>query len=453
MDYQALKKEREENELMLYEGKIPHRVPIKINFSQDVVAGYAGIDIKDASWNPSLVAEKADELCGKIFTDICLLSGKARMPAYYEALGSKNSVMSSGGFMQHPDTVAMYIDEYDEFTKNPVDFIVEKVLPRNYRRLDYTENPASIMFSFLEAEQGRVFDNAAQRKNSAPLVEKYGYYQGAPGSFGAMYATLDLLTDNIRSLKEMAMDVRRVPEKVLAAVDALYPFNYECGIVKNVTPTSMVDYPLHLPPFIGLKQFEKLWWPSWIRQCNDYASMGVHTGAFIEGDWTRYLDYLLDLPTNSRLRIEGGDPALFKQKLGKKHILMGMYPIINVISKSKEENIDEVKRFLDIMAPDGHYQFGFDKTIIMASDLNFDTLAAICDTVRDYGVYENAGQQTGEKMNPKDYTHSKVEKFESKYVMTWDRYKRENPYVPDSARPRVEATAYNTMKQIMNLLR
>lgn len=449
-----MKKEREDNELAFYTGKMPSRVPLRVNFSMDVVAQYAGFELREALWDSGRIFDKADELCQKVFTDICLLGSKARMPAYYEALGSRNSVMSSSGFMQHPNTVALFPEEYDDFIANPVDTIVEKVIPRNYTRLDYTKNPAAVMFPFLEAEYTKGIDGGTYRSMSSRLVDKYGYMGNVPGTFGACYATMDLFVDNIRSLSEISKDIRRMPEKVKAAVDALYPFNYYCGKVAKVIPTSLVDYPLHLPPFISNKNFEKLWWPTWKRQCEDYASLGVHSGAFVEGDWTRYMDYLEELPPNARLRIEAGDPKLFKERLGKRHILMGMFPLDYITTHTREECVDKTKEWLDLMAPGGHYIFGFNKTILSVSDVNFDNLAAICATVRDYGVYDNAGQPSGSPvLEPTQYTHSEVPPVKSKYIMTWEQYKAANPYVPDIARERVEKMGLYTMKNIYNLLR
>ena len=48
---------------------------------------------------------------------------------------------------------------------------------------------------------------------------------------------------------------------------------------------------------------------------------------FCEGDWTRFIDHLQDLPAGARLWFEYGDAQKYKDKLGNKHIISGLYPL------------------------------------------------------------------------------------------------------------------------------
>lgn len=453
-EIKKLKLEREKNNEAFYLGQYPSRVPISVNVGMDVIAEAAELELKSTLWDTGRLWDKAHEICDTIFSDTSMLGMKSRMPAYYEALGSHNCVMGSNGFMQHPDTVALYAEEYDEFIKNPVDFIVEKVIPRNYDRLNPYESPVSVLFALQEADYQKSVDGAAFRAMSAKLADEYGYPSTVPGTFGACYATMDLLTDNIRSLTEMTKDIRRIPGKVEEALNALYPFSYAVGRVPKIATTSQVSYPLHLAMFIRTKDFEKLWWPTWFRQCTDYASLGIKTTAFCEADWMRFLDYLQDLPENSQLKFEYGDAKTIMDKLGKKHIISGLFPLNALTTCTKQECIDKTKELLDICAPGGRYIFAFDKSALMLSDMNFENLQAITETVRTYGVYDHPYESNGAPiLNPADYTHSDVPEVESKYLVSWDQYKKANPYAPDNAKARVEAVKLNTMKTIAGLIR
>ena len=64
-------------------------------------------------------------------------------------------------------------------------------------------------------------------------------------------------------------------------------------------------------------------------------------------------------------------------------------------------------------------------------------MIAVCETVRDYGVYDNAGENAGLLFNKEDYKHSNLGSFKSKYYKTWDQYKIQNPETPESAKPTV----------------
>ena len=114
---------------------------------------------------------------------------------------------------------------------------------------------------------------------------------------------------------------------------------------------------------------------------------------FCEHDWMRYLDHLSELPENTRLYFEYGDPQTIKDKLGKKLVLGGMYPITYLKSATKQQCIDKAKELLDIMAPGGNYIFNFDKSPLSPADVNFDNYIAVLEHVRDNTNYANAGER------------------------------------------------------------
>ena len=113
---------------------------------------------------------------------------------------------------------------------------------------------------------------------------------------------------------------------------------------------------------------------------------------------------------------------------------------------TKQECIDRTKEFLDIMMPHGKFIFCFDKNPLVLGDVNLDNLAAVCETVRDYGVYDNPGEVAGEVFRKEDYQHSEVAPFTSKYYKTWEQYLQENPNTPDSAKDMVMAAEDEMVK-------
>ncbi len=66
--------------------------------------------------------------------------------------------------------------------------------------------------------------------------------------------------------------------------------------------------------------------------------MGIHCQLFCEDNWDRYLDYLYELSTDTRLMFEYGDPKLIKEKLGKKHIITGLDPV-TILKTHKKNNV------------------------------------------------------------------------------------------------------------------
>ena len=418
----------------VYDNKIPARVPVNVSLSLNVVADYAGIHGKEALWHPEKLEKAADELCSMIYSDTCVFGMQILLPAKYQTLGANNMKVSNTGFMQHPSQVGFFPEDYDAFIENPYDCIVERVLPRNFQEL---ATPGRNMFAIANAQKASNAVAGANLAVIAKLNEKYGYYTAEPGTGGGVYAPLDILTDTLRSLSGMSLDIRRMPDKVKAAVEAVYPLNYRVGLPQKIDNYGRAFFPLHLATFMKEKDFVPLFWEPWLRQVTDYASLGYHSGAFCEHDWMRYLDYLNQLPVDTTLQFEQGDPKIIKEKLGRKYILTGLFPLSTLRVCTKQECIDKTKEFLDIMMPHGKFIFSFDKNALALADVNLDNLAAVCETVRDYGVYDNPSEVAGEQFRKEDYVHSEVAPFHSKYYKTWEQYLEENPNTPESAKDMV----------------
>ena len=131
---------------------------------------------------------------------------------------------------------------------------------------------------------------------------------------------------------------------------------------------------------------------------------------------------------------------------------MGMYPIMSMKTKSKEECVDEVKRYIDILAPGGKYIFGFDKSPLFFTDVKMECLCEVTETVRNYAVYSNSGETAGMKFNKEDYRAKPSRKLESKYYKTWEQYKVVNPEVSDFGREKLQNLEETLFKYITSLL-
>lgn len=416
---------------------IPKRVPVNFNLPIEFIAQFGGMDMVAAQWKPSSVEEAADKACRDIYSDICPFNGSIRYPSFYQTLESQSFVMGSNGFIQHPEVVGMDPADYDYLIEKPYDCLLERILPRQYKALDLND-PVKMALSMTKSMLAFNNDFAESGVIKAKLVDKYGYYPGVPSGFTS--APFDFISDQLRGFKDMSMDIRRMPEKVAEACEAIYPIVFKKGLPKVRTKYSYVYAPLHMPPFMREKDFVKLWWPTFKRMCDEYASMGIHMTLFCEQDWTRYLDYLYELPTNTTLWFEYGDPQLFKDKLGKKHIISGFYPVTMLKSHTKEQCVDKAKELIDILAPGGKYVFNVDKKPLTLTDVNVDNLCAVMECVRDYGAYTNHGESCGPEFDKEDYKvdPSASRKLDSKYYLTGEKYQAQHPEVSDCGEQKLQ---------------
>ncbi|MFZ7121692.1 MAG: uroporphyrinogen decarboxylase family protein [Eubacteriaceae bacterium] len=451
IDIKSLQQERINIFHDVYDNKIPKRVPINISLSFEPIAQYGGLDLVHAQWDPTMVAVAADELCQKFYSDVCIHGGAFRNPAFYEPLKSQSFVMGSNGYIQHPEVEGMLAEEYDFLIDKPLDCLYERVIPRQYKSLNL-DNPINMSLSLAKSLMGY---NGSFMENGTvirKLVEKYGYYPGENISGGFTEAPFDFIADQLRGFKGISADIRRYPEKVVQACEAVYPIVKKKGMPSQVSNYGHVFFPLHMPTFMREKDFAKYWWPSFKKLIDDYASMGIHSMIFCEDNWSRYLDYLYELPTDTVMMFEYGDPKKIKDKLGKKHIITGLYPLIYMKTHTKQECIDKAKEYIDILAPGGKYIFGTDKGAIALDDLNLENFAAVTETVRDYGVYSNPGETAGMLFNKNNYTAVASRKLESKYYSTWDQYKSTNPNASDFGAPKLQGFEEMLFQYMISLL-
>lgn len=172
---------------------------------------------------------------------------------------------------------------------------------------------------------------------------------------------------------------------------------------------------------------------------------------FLEGDWTRFVDYLYELPQGTRLWMEYGDPKVFKEKLGKKMVLGGFYPITLLGTGTKEQCIDKAKELLDILAPGGNYFFIFDKSALNPNDINPENYVAVLEYVIENGKYDNPGElvTTAKREDSiQKYSHL-YPKFESKYIVSFEEFKKEYPPVDPRIEPLMRA-AYEKYTNIVD---
>jgi hypothetical protein len=383
-DVKELQAERSQLFLDLYDGKIPKRVPINVNFSIEFAIQYAGKDLAKSQWDTSELEEIYDKVCRDFVTDTNPAGMQLRNPLLYKTLGARNFIMSSNGFMQHPEIHGLEADEYDEFINSPYDCMLEKILPRIYTELDTNPGQRSIAFAkAFKAYHDEVIRDLGVIGN---LTEKYGY--SPYGGIELMTeAPFDFMADQLRGFKNITGDIRRYPGKVEAACEAVTPVMIKQGTPPNPSKYGATFIPLHMAPFLREKDFSRFYWPTFKKTVDELAAKGQPSLLFVEHDWSRFLDYLYDLPENTRMWFEYGDPKTVKEKLGSKHILTGFYPIGLLKTGTKEQCIDKAKEMLDILAPGGKYMFGFDKGIITADSVNIENLQAVLQYVAENGKY------------------------------------------------------------------
>ncbi len=456
----SVEKEREKRFQIyddLYNMIIPERMPIEIMLFTQFFTSYKNINVFEAQYNMSLVEESINELSDILPTDTLITVpayAALRTPKIYQMLKSTAFVMGDKGFVQHPEVVGLHEKYYDELIADPKACIYERVIPEVYKALN-PNDPINSFRNYYIAMAAKNHDESIMFRILQKISERKGYYLPPAGCNSRSEAPFDFLADLLRSFTDICKDIKRQPSKVADACDALLPLMLKWGIPANISPHGFVGMPLHMPPFLRNKDYEKLWYPTYKKMLDTYAAYGIRTKPFFESDWSRYHDSIMELPAGTYIHFEKSDIQCVKDTFGKKHLILSNFPVSEVMYGNKNECIDLTKKMLDIIMPGGGAVFGFDKILLDYSDKILENLVAITTTIKEYGQYDNPGEQSIVKpLNPENYTKDPHynDFIESKYSFDWDSFKKEFPYSTDNLKDEYQKYDEAMMFEILGLL-
>lgn len=435
MEPKDLKEYRTKLYTDLYSGIIPDRIPINDSFGIEYFIKYAGLDLMLTQY--SLTSEKLIEAMDKVLEfakgDTCSI-GAARNAIASMFQKSRANVMSKSGFLQHPETSSLSDEEFDDYIRSPFDFTQTHIRPREYP--SYTNDPLERCINFAKVVLSTQDFNKTVGAANAAIAEKYGLFTVPAGTMGRNPVPFDCLSDRTRGFSQIVLDIKRCPQKVLDALEAYMPYAIHISKRSKAHLLGANTIMTHMGAFLRQKEFDKFYWPTFNKICHISAQRAQNTSIFCEQDWTRFTDELSELPQGTRLYMEYGDPRIFKEKLGKKFVLGGFYPVTLLKNGTKEQCLDKVKELMDIMAPGGNYFFRFDKSILDTSDMIPENYTAVMNYVLENGKYANAGQQVT-NVKREDTIHIGYDKeypeFKSKYLPTFEEFTADYPPADERA--------------------
>ncbi|ACL19875.1 conserved hypothetical protein [Desulfitobacterium hafniense DCB-2] len=378
-----LKQERNQLFTDIYDGLKPKRIPIRIQVTHEAAIQYCKMDLKHTQWDKTAYFSFMDKVSAQLETDLTPVSMNVRTPAYYQILESEAFVMSSSGVLQHPEVKSMEAKEYDEFIEDPYSFILTKALPRVYK--GFGGDPVRKSLNLAKAMAAYEDYKKAQLVAMSKINEKYGYAHLPIG--GVTEAPYDFLADVLRSFTEISKDIRRCPDKIAEACDAVLPYLQRCAVSPMSSNYNRTMIPVHMPPFMNTKQFEKYFWPSFKQLVQFIYERGSNCWLLLQGDMVRYIDYINELPGNPEVRHEYGDMKEVLERTNKKHIISGLYPVTMLETSSEKECMDYARKTVEILGQNGNYIFNFDKPILSLDENSMQNLRAVIATVRKYGEY------------------------------------------------------------------
>lgn len=203
----------------------------------------------------------------------------------------------------------------------------------------------------------------------------------------------DWIADNLRGFDQVCLDIYRIPEKVEAACNALLPYAILLAKASAGERTYKTGrwpplfIPLHIGPFLSPKQFEEFYWPTFKKLVERLAELGYLMWIFFESDWTRYLEYLSELPRGKIIGcFEFTDLVKAKAMISDRICIAGNLPV-SLLAIGTPNIVRELcKKLIDEIGEGGGYIMSTGQ--VLSSNVKTANLRVMTEFTKKYGVYK-----------------------------------------------------------------
>jgi hypothetical protein len=405
---EQLYREREKRFIDAVELRVPDRVPSSIHLSY-FPARHTGITYRDACYDFPKWKEAYIKTALWLQPDRCEYFPNSCGSAM-EALDQKTMVWPGHGVgvnssHQFVEGEYMKAEEYDHYLNDQSDFNIRCMLPRTYGFLQPLSKlpPLVSMGNFLPFEvlASPDFANMLQKLSGiaqeavAWQKEAFGLFMalneagfpGRPAGIGGG-VPYDMISDFLRGMRGAMLDMYRCPDKLMAAIEKVSGQTLKLITARpKVTEFTTSFIALHrgADGFMSLKQFEKFYWPYLVKLVNALVDRGYTPEIFFEGDYTKRLEYLRELPKGKCIgRFDRTDMAKAKEVLNGHMCIQGNVPSSLLQTSDTAGVIKYCKWLIDVVGKDGGYIMG---TGSVVDEVKPENLKAMIDFTREYGQY------------------------------------------------------------------
>jgi hypothetical protein len=307
----------------------------------------------------------------------------------------------------------MKAEDYDAFLNDPSDYAIRTYLPRAFSELEglaalpplgmslfgyYNLNNLAVLASppmvkALEALNKAVEATLKAGKEVGELTGSL-VASGFPPPiflFGALIeAPFDFMSDTLRGMRGIFLDMMRIPDKLLAAQEKVLKFEVEFAV--NQAKISGLPYafiPLHRGSdgFMSLPQFEKFYWPQLKSLVCQLVDAGITPTLYYEGIWDKRLEYLAELPKGKTIGFfQASDIFKVKKVVGDTLCIAGGMPISLLKGGTVEKVRDYTKQLCERVGKGGGYIMT--SAVMELEGCNPELVKAWADATREFGVYD-----------------------------------------------------------------
>ena len=391
----------------------PDRIPVHMPAGY-LLAEYGGVTHREQQDNWDTAQELLEKFALEFQPDVTM--GLFNNPRPSLALGDRMTKWPGYGL---PDTGSFQFDEhefmkgedYDAFLADPSDWTIRTYLPRAFEKLEGLKIlPPFGMWAFGHYHLGNLPMYAAPpvqaalqalgeairiaAADGAKMGESVGRMAalGFPPHFlaGALIeAPFDFMSDTLRGMRGIMLDILRRPEKLLAAEDKVLSFQLEFALsFCAATGLKVAFIPLHRGSdgFMSLPQFERFYWPQLKEMMVTLVDHDIMPICFYEGVWDQRLEYLADLPKGKTAGwFQRSDIFKVKEIVGDTMGMIGGMKNSLLQSASVEQLREETHKVCEVVGKGGG--FVMSPGVGEMEGSNLDLVRVWADATREFGVY------------------------------------------------------------------
>ncbi len=392
----------------------PDRIPIILVLGY-LMAEMGKITRQELHENPSKAQEILEELA--LYFEPDMISGVMGNPAVSKIMGDRMTKwpgygLGPNGSFQFDEHEFMKAEEYDDFLHDPSDYAIRTYLPRGFEAFEgFKMLPQLSMWLF-----GYYNLSSLASLNSPPLLKAFKKIQEAcqilikqipetlksmqrmaglgfpPPAFMAgslVEAPFDFMSDTLRGMRGIFLDMMRQPEKLLAAEEKAGKILVNHA-VSNAKATGIykAGIPLHRGSdgFMSIPQFEKFYWPQFRDLVLELIDEGLNIWILFEGTWDKRLEYLKEFPRGKITGLfQSSNIFRVKEVLGDTMCIMGGMPVSMLSGGSVQQVREYTHRLCEEVGKGGGYIM-CTGTLEMEG-CNPELVKAWVDATKEYGVY------------------------------------------------------------------
>ena len=185
------------------------------------------------------------------------------------------------------------------------------------------------------------------------------------------------------------MDMYRIPDKLLKALDQQVPIMIAMGIsTMQQTGNPLIFMPLHkgADGFLSDEQFRKFYWPTLKQVIEGLIEGGCIPFIALEGRWDSRLEIMQDIPEGKTFwLIDQSDIQKVRKTVGQKACLAGNVPSSLLKLGTIDEVKDYCKKLIDTVGKDGAFILSNGAFFDEAKPENVKAMVAFS---KEYGVYK-----------------------------------------------------------------